>query len=144
MSDARTSFDAFYRSLPEHIGGDVDVSPCARPCNKSPKTAHKRWLQAMRPYTVSIFWLMWLFLTKGEDAARRAYQKLGAERKDLVKIGFQVVFEKRHRAKPGFAYHRPEMFVGVSAKDGDFPVRTVRNMRVDTYRRLVEMGEAPV
>ncbi len=144
MSNSPASFCAFFRSLPNHIDGLANVSPVLRPCKKSPKTARKRWLQAMRPYTGSIFWLMWLFLTKGEDAARRAYQKLGAERKDLVKIGFQVVFENRYRAEPGYAYHRPEMFVGVTAKDGDFPVRTVRNMRMETYRRLVDMGEVPV
>ncbi|CAJ0776279.1 hypothetical protein [Ralstonia chuxiongensis] len=144
MSDAHAAFCDFYRNLPDHLGGDVDVTPRARLCRKSKKTAHKRWLQAMRPYTASALWLEILFLEKGADTARRAYLKLGAERKELIKIGFRVVFENRYRPEPGYAYHRPEMFVGVAEKPGDFPVKTLANMRLATYRRLIDMGKVPV
>lgn len=144
MFDAHAPFFALYRSVADRICCGVDVTPHARRCNKSPKTAHKRWLQAMRPYTASVLWLEWLFLTKGADAARRAYLKLGAERKELIEIGFRVVFEGRYRPEPGYAYHRPEMFVGVAERPGDFPVKTLANMRLATYRRLIDMGKVPV
>lgn len=144
MFDAHAAFCDFYRSLPEHFGCDIDVRPYSRLCSKSPKTAHKRWLQAMRPYTASVLWLEILFLEKGANAARHAYLKLGAERRALIKIGFHVVFESRYHPEPGYAYHRPEMFVGVAEKPGDFPVKTLVNMRLATYRRLIDMGQVPV
>ncbi|WP_137911044.1 hypothetical protein [Ralstonia sp. 3PA37C10] len=144
MFDAHTAFCDFYRSLPRHFGCDTDVRPYPRLCSKSPKTAHKRWLQTVRPYTASVLWLEILFLEKGADVARRAYMKLGAERKELIQIGFQVAFQNRYRPEPGYAYHRPEMFVGVAEKPGDFPVKTLANMRLTTYRRLIDEGKVPV
>lgn len=144
MLDAHAAFCDFYRSLPEHFGCDIDVRPYSRLCSKSPKTAHKRWQQAVRPYAASVLWLEWFFLTQGADAARRAYLRFGVERKGLIKIGFRIVFEGGYRPEPGYAYHRPEMFVGVAEKPGDFPVKTLANMRLATYRRLIDMGKVPV
>lgn len=144
MFDAHALFRAFFQSLPKHLGCGASVEPRSRPCNKSPKTSHRRWLQTVRPYAASVLWFEWLFLTRGADAARRVYLKLGAERKDLIEVGFRIVFEGRYRPEPGLAYHRPEMFVGVAERPGDFPVKTLANMRLATYRRLIDEGKVPV
>jgi hypothetical protein len=144
LSDA----PAFYSfSRPLLIGnsnGVTNVTPVLRRCRKSPTTARKRWLQATLPYVIGVQWLQLTFSLKGEDAARRAYLRLGAEQKDLIKVGFQIVFERRYQAKPGYAYHRPEMFVGVAKKASEFPVKILANMRVATYRRLIDEGKEPV
>lgn len=141
MSDAL--FPSFFTeklSKSVDLAAKLDIAPWQKKCCKGEKYTRQDWIATMQPYVASVMWLASHFAVNGADCARAAYQKLGVERKALIQIGYEVVFLNLHRFEPRCAYIRPDMFVGVDVKEGEFPVRTLTNMRLGTYLRLTEMG----
>lgn len=142
MSDVQAAFHEFFRTLPAACGVAVnDYMPRRQAPGESSMNTQKNWEATMRPYATSIMWLVVRFWEHGSEAAKTAYLKLGAERRAFVQIGYAIVFGNTYEFAPGYVYTRPEMFVGVGVRNGAFPVRTLANMRLATYRRVVEMGE---
>ncbi|WP_429562682.1 hypothetical protein [Paraburkholderia sp. MM6662-R1] len=142
MSKLHAQIASFFSTLPEKDELAVlDIAPRSVECKAPAKYTKQDWAATMRPYAASVLWLALKLAVAGAEAARNAYLKLGADRRALVRIGYEIVFENKYPFEVGHRYRRPGMFVEVDMKQGQFPVRTLTNMRLHTYLRLTEMGE---
>jgi len=141
MSKLHAQIASFFSTLPEEDELAVlDIAPRSVECEAHAKYTKHDWAATMRPYAASVLWLALKLAVAGPEAARNAYLKLGADRRALVRIGYEIVFGSKYPFEAGYTYRRPGMFVEVDVKHGQFPVRTLTNMRLGTYLSLTEMG----
>ncbi|MDH6149341.1 MULTISPECIES: hypothetical protein [Paraburkholderia] len=142
MSKLHAQIASLFLALPEECELAVlNNAPHRVECEAPAKYTKHEWTATMRPYAASVLWLALKLTVAGPEAAKDAYLKLSADRRALVRIGYEIVFESKYPFEVGYTYRRPRMFVEVDVKQGEFPVRTLANMRLGTYVRLTNMGE---